>query len=111
MPEPGEKSVFRSTMGPPFSHIKARKVPSLIFEWPTTCPSELMANPKLLRPRFPRSVITPFLQRNASCVCEPVKSDTPTTSPASLIHRACTLSPPRVPRSLGDPRSHKYPWL
>src|ERR1035438_10492628 len=100
-------------MGPPFSHRNPRLIPRQFPESPTICSLELIAYAvaHLSPARIPRSVITPFFQRNPSRLFEPgYNSARPTTSPASLIHLADELSPPKVPRSLSTPRSHRKAW-
>src|SRR5664280_1786755 len=90
-------------MGPPFSHRNPWLIPPQFPESPTICSLELIAYAvaHVSPARTPRSIITPFFHRKPWRVVKPgYNSARPTTSPASLIHLADDLSPPKVPRSL-----------
>src|SRR5258708_27501294 len=110
----GTTRVFTSTIGPPLSDKNAGPPPApQIPVSPTTWPVELALMAVLHGQvgRFPRSVITPFFQRNAWCDWEPTTSALPTTNPESVIHHASELSPPKVPRSVNVPAFQRNPWL
>src|SRR5439155_15782001 len=83
------RSLFKSTMGPPFSHRNPVKALLSHHELPTICDFEFMLRPTLplelhVGKAVPRSVILPFFQRNACCMVPSGLSALPTTSPTSL---------------------------
>src|SRR6516225_11724168 len=111
-PEPDGTRAFKSTMGPPSSHRKACRKVKQSDDPPTIWPFELRLKALLHgSPSWvPRSVISPFFQRNASCFSEPGKSALPTADPASLIAFNSPLSPPKVPKSVSAPWLQRNGW-
>src|SRR5215470_461083 len=107
--ELGGITAFKSTIEP-LSHTTARvRVKSQDIDCPTICPFKLIANATLKQSpgSFPRSVILPFLHRVARNRSSPEVKAPPTTSPASLSQIGNEKLPPKVPKSVRAPWSHK----
>src|ERR1700680_1131154 len=99
----------------PFCHTKGRQIRKVpvehtssplgsgveVFERPEIASLSLIPVPSLNGPpSVPRSVITPFCQRNASACMSPVSVERPATEPLLLIPLAWLNVPPSVGRTL-----------